>query len=472
VSDAAVLAPRATMYSAAPMRALPVLLLLPTLACAAARPRVPSAVAEREILDLERAWGDAELHRDGAALGAILDDRFVFTYAGFRPVDKATVIKNMVANDKPSLSTRSEQHFIIDGDVAISTGVDTVDAVVDGRPAKMADRCTTTWVHRDGRWRALSVHMAPADVALPTEADVIRWSHDAIDAWDRGDAATLGAMLSAGYWSFEEGSPTGRDKELADVAKRKASIFAKRVWSNEHVQLRERYVIFVGEAKEHQAGNDVHGGYDFDGSYSLVWCREGGGMYKIAFSSWRLAGPGAQRASWNEIFRNGTGFNKEPNQLLVDAVAKVKPGAALDIAMGQGRNALYLASRGWKVTGVDFSDEGVRAAREAAVARHLPLDAVDADLKTYDLGVAKWDLVTMIYVPDERALLDRVKKSMKPGALLVREGFADDEGSFAAGELASLFKDGFEVVRDEVVETTPDWKKDHAKVERFVARKR
>jgi hypothetical protein len=42
--------------------------------------------------------------------------------------------------------------------------------------------------------------------------------------------------------------------------------------------------MFVGEAREHQAGNDVHGGYDMDGAYSLVWCREGG-SYKIAFWS-------------------------------------------------------------------------------------------------------------------------------------------------------------------------------------------
>jgi SAM-dependent methyltransferase len=310
---------------------------------------------------------------------------------------------------------------------------------------------------------------APAAPALlPTDADVIRWSHDAIDAWDRGDAAALGAALSDGYWNWEDGAPSSREQVLADVATRKSPVFAKRVWSDEHVQVREPYLIFVGEAKEHQADNDVHGGYDMDGAYSLVWCREGG-AYKIAFWSWRLAGTAAERASWNETFRNGTGFSKAPNQLLVEAVASVKPGAALDIAMGQGRNALYLASRGWKVTGVDFSDEGLRAAREAAVARHLRLDAVNADLKTYDLGVGRWDLVTMIYAPDDRALLERVQKSMKPGALFVLEGFDD---SFAGGKLEGLFKDGFDILRDEAIETTPDWKKDHAKVKRFVARKR
>ena len=74
------------------MRALPVLLVLPTLACAAARTSAPPvATAEREILDLERAWGDAEVRRDAAALDAILDDRFVFTYGAEAPVEKATI---------------------------------------------------------------------------------------------------------------------------------------------------------------------------------------------------------------------------------------------------------------------------------------------------------------------------------------------------------------------------------------------
>src|ERR1019366_7292069 len=67
-------------------------------------------------------------------------------------------------------------------------------------------------------------------VAMPTEADVIRWSHDAIDAWDRGDATTLGAALSEGYWNWEDGAPDGREEVLAGVAKRKSPVFSKRVW--------------------------------------------------------------------------------------------------------------------------------------------------------------------------------------------------------------------------------------------------
>ena len=325
---------------------------------------------------------------------------------------------------------------------------------------------------------------APAPVASPSsqaiatppaEADVITWTHDTVDAWDHGDVAKLGEALSTGYVYFEGGSPTGRDAELANVAKRKGTpIFATRAWSNEHVVIHEPFVVFLGEAKEHRAGNEVHGGEDYDGWYSLVWCREGS-AWKVAFWSWRHAGTAADRAEWNERLRNGTGFKLQPNQLLIDTVANVKPGTALDVAMGQGRNALYLASRGWKVTGVDFSDDGIHAAREAAAAKHLALDTVNADLETYDFGVAKWDLVTMIYALDKIQWVERAKKSVKPGGLFVIEGFTRDEsddGGYAAGQLAALFKEDFDVLRDEVVETTPDWGPDHAKIERFVARRR
>jgi len=110
----------------------------------------------------------------------------------------------------------------------------------------------------------------------------------------------------------------------------------------------------------------------------------------------------------------------------------------------------------------------------AATAKHLALDTVNADLETYDFGVAKWDLVTMIYALDKIHCVERAK-SVKPGGLFVIEGFTRDEpegDGYATGELAALFKDDFDILCDEVVETTPDWGPDHAKIERFVARRR
>jgi ketosteroid isomerase-like protein len=141
-------------------RVVCLLLALLPVACATTRPLAPPAsVAEREILALERAWDEAEVRRDGAALDAILDDRFVLTFGGEPPMDKATVMKNVLASENPLPSTTTEERIIVDGDVAVSTSVTSFERVVDGKHVKMANRGTATFVYRDGRWRGLAVHM-------------------------------------------------------------------------------------------------------------------------------------------------------------------------------------------------------------------------------------------------------------------------------------------------------------------------
>jgi len=318
----------------------------------------------------------------------------------------------------------------------------------------------------------------PAPRTPPTEAEILQRSHDVIDAFDRGDVPTVAAALGADFVHFEGGEPTERAAELDQMAKRKpeAPHIATRAWSHEHVYAHPDSAVFIGEAAEHMAGNDSHGGFNYDGWYTLAWRRDGND-WKLSLWTWRKGGSAAERDTWNEIFRNSIGFNHEPNRLLVETVKGKKPGKALDVAMGQGRNAIYLASQGWKVTGVDFSDEGLRLAQATAAARKLRLDVVNADVKGYDFGTAKWDLVTMIYAGDDVTWIDKIKPSLKRGGLFIVEYFHKDVGlgqkdGFATGQLAALFADGFEIVRDDVVEDAPDWAVDKSTLVRFVARKR
>ena len=323
--------------------------------------------------------------------------------------------------------------------------------------------------------RHVEPHVTNA-VGPPSEASLRQWSHDVIDAYDRGDVSAMDAALASGFVHFEGSAPTGRDVELAQLAKRKPGSpqIVKRSWSEEHAYVRTDDALFIGRAAEHMGGNDSHGGTDFDGWYTLTWCREGG-AWKVSLWSWQKGGAAAERDTWNELYRSSRGFDTKPNRLLVETIAGSRPGAALDVAMGQGRNALYLASRGWTVTGVDFSDEGIRIAREAATKQKLTLDAVNADIDTYDFGRAKWDLVTMLYATASVTWIERIKPSLRPGGLFVLEYFHKNGPTgdgFATGQLAALFGDGFVILRDEVVDATPDWSMDHAALVRFVAKKR
>ena len=69
-------------------------------------------------------------------------------------------------------------------------------------------------------------------------------------------------------------------------------------------------------------------------------------------------------------------FNHNPNAFLVECVRNRKPGKALDVGMGSGRNALYLASHGWDVTGFDIADVGVVQARKKAKKLGVRLNAL------------------------------------------------------------------------------------------------
>jgi SAM-dependent methyltransferase len=222
----------------------------------------------------------------------------------------------------------------------------------------------------------------------------------------------------------------------------------------------------------------VHGNREYDGWYTVVWTRDHE-QWKVSHWSWQPHHTEIEneREIWNDTYRQSLGFEHQPNHLLVDSVRGTPPGAALDVMMGQGRNALYLAGHGWRTTGIDISNEGLRLAREAAAAQHVELNAVDADAESYDFGVAKWDLVTMIYAGSSPAMIEKIKPSLKPGGRFVYEYFytgagRDGDGGLGPEQFAQLFADGFDIVRNDLVEDVPDWARDRAKLVRFVARKR
>lgn len=318
--------------------------------------------------------------------------------------------------------------------------------------------------------------VAPHPVTAPTAAEVIARSHAILEAFDRGDVAAIRPVLGASYVRFER-RVIDRTSELAELAKRSTtdSQIGSRAWSQERVFAGSNTAMFIGQAREQEAGNKVHGGgYIYEGWYTLGWSRDGD-AWQLVYLGWKPAAAGTASTWWNQVFHNAIGFNHEPNRLLVDTSAGVTPGDALDIAMGQGRNALYLAAQGWRVTGVDIADEGLRQAREAALRAQLPLNAILSDLESFDFGSDRWDLVTLIYAPAAHKRLLDIQRAVRRGGLVVYEYFVPDhpeDSAPAPGELAKQFADGWEILRDDVLDDVPDWGADHAKLERFVARKK
>jgi len=168
---------------------------------------------------------------------------------------------------------------------------------------------------------------------------------------------------------------------------------------------------------------------------------------------------------WNRILTSpNPGFNVKPNAFLVEMVRGVTPGQALDVGMGQGRNAIYLAQQGWTVTGFDPADKAVAAAEQAAKNSGVTLTTHVLRDDEFDFGRDKWDLIVLSYV-GARGLIPKLYASLKPGGRVVVEAFHRDAtktGPIGAlvvyddNELLKLF-DRFRIVRYEDTEGMSDF---------------
>jgi len=172
---------------------------------------------------------------------------------------------------------------------------------------------------------------------------------------------------------------------------------------------------------------------------------------------------------WDDVYsHNQAIFSHQPTELLRYAVKDRPPGKALDIGMGQGRNAIFLAQQGWDVTGFDPSVEGVRQAQDTARKLKLHLSASVAREEDFDLGRDKWDLIVMTYVRrlnSEDA--SRIEQALKRGGILAYENNNVGERN----ELLRLFL-RFRILRFEDVDTHTDWHpQKKLQVERLICEK-
>jgi len=116
-------------------------------------------------------------------------------------------------------------------------------------------------------------------------------------------------------------------------------------------------------------------------------------------------------------------WSAEPNRFVVEELAGLPPGRALDLACGEGRNAIWLARRGWDVTGVDFSGVAVAKAQAMAAEAGAAARFMRADLADHVPRPASADLVLLAYlqVPDplRTAVLGRAAAALRPGGTLL-----------------------------------------------------
>src|SRR5579875_20601 len=133
--------------------------------------------------------------------------------------------------------------------------------------------------------------------------------------------------------------------------------------------------------------------------------------------------------TWNDRYSGAElVWGTEPNRYVAAELADAPPGRALDVACGEGRNAIWLATRGWQVTGVDFSSAGLsraaRLAERAGVAGRVSFQL--ADVVTGPLPGGPFDAVVVAYLqleaPRRRAALRKSAEVVAPGGTLLVVG--------------------------------------------------
>ena len=155
-----------------------------------------------------------------------------------------------------------------------------------------------------------------------------------------------------------------------------------------------------------------------------------------------------------------------PDPTLVEAIASLVPGRALDLATGDGRNAIRLARDGWDVTAVDFSAVALERARRSATAAGVAVDWVCVDLLGWQPAGHAFELVTLVYLhlpaDERRGIYAAAANAVAPGGRLLvvghdRANLAEGSGGpqdpsvlFTADEIAADLA-GFEIERAERV---------------------
>lgn len=136
------------------------------------------------------------------------------------------------------------------------------------------------------------------------------------------------------------------------------------------------------------------------------------------------------RTYWEERYRGHPGGHRRPpNPQLVAEAADLAPGPALDAGCGEGADAIWLASRGWRVTAVDIAATALHRARERAESLGPEIagriDWVEADLTEWTPAEERFDLVSAQYVhpaAPRATLLRRLADAVAPGGTLLVVG--------------------------------------------------
>lgn len=133
----------------------------------------------------------------------------------------------------------------------------------------------------------------------------------------------------------------------------------------------------------------------------------------------------------------GYAFGTKPNDFLREQVNALPPGPILCLAEGEGRNAVWLAQRGYDVTAVDLSTRGLQKAQRLASDRRVKIKTIQADLATFPIQAGAWAGIVSIFAHTPSAVRKRVHASvvsgLRSGGVFLLEAYRPEQASLTTG---------------------------------------
>jgi len=146
---------------------------------------------------------------------------------------------------------------------------------------------------------------------------------------------------------------------------------------------------------------------------------------------------------WDERYNeNGYVYGKAPNRFLEENFSAIPRGKVLSLAEGEGRNAVFLATKGYAVTAVDGSSVGLEKAERLAGEHSVAIELIHADLSTFEIAENAWDGIVSIFCPLPSAIRSKVygsaAKGLKCGGVFLLEAYTPEQIKYGTGGGSSV----------------------------------
>ncbi len=141
---------------------------------------------------------------------------------------------------------------------------------------------------------------------------------------------------------------------------------------------------------------------------------------------------------WDQRYSEGIYvYGTEPNAFFRQQIAQLVPGKLLLPAEGEGRNAVYAASKGWETDAFDYSESGRKKALQLAADQQVSIRYDLEDIRSYNWPEEAYDLIGLFFVhqlPEDRVFLhQKAMQALKTGGRLVLEGFSKKQLPLSSG---------------------------------------